>query len=336
MILSWLFDGLLVITLLALALRVLLVRDLYQAVVLFIGFGLLMALAWVRLEAPDIALAEAAIGAGLTGVLLLEAVRQMQERPDLAEPPSGVAVDPHPRPRPAPTVDVRSGLANLRRIVVLALAGVLVSLFGAAVLDLPREAAGLTALVHAHLAESGVAHGVTAVLLNFRSFDTWLELGVLVLALAGCLGVLQQRDLSAAQPVRQPGELLATLVRTLAPVMVLIAGYLLWLGKAASGGAFQAGVVLAATWVLMWYGGWRGIAAAPLWLWRSLVVAGVAGFLVAAIGTLIWQGTLLRFPRQSAGTIIVALELLATLSIGVILAALLIAPQSGNSRAPAN
>jgi multisubunit Na+/H+ antiporter MnhB subunit len=335
MALPWLFDGLLMITLLALALRVLLISDLYQAVVLFIAFGLLMALAWVRLQAPDIALAEAAIGAGLTGVLLLDAVRQMQERPDLSGPQSGVAGDPDSRPQPA-TASARGRSANLRRIVVLALAGVLLCLFGAAVLDLPREAAGLTALVHAHLAESGVEHGVTAVLLNFRGYDTWLELAVLVLALVGCLGVLQQRDLSAAQPVRQPGELLATLVRTLAPVMILVAGYLLWLGKAAAGGAFQAGVVLAATWVLMWFGGRRGIAAAPMWLWRGLVVAGVAGFLVAAVATLIWQGTLLRFPPHAAGTIILALEVLASLSIGVILAALIIAPQSGTSRAPAH
>lgn len=47
-------------------------QDLFRAVIMFIVFGLLMALAWVRLQAPDIALAEAAIGAGLTGVLLLD------------------------------------------------------------------------------------------------------------------------------------------------------------------------------------------------------------------------------------------------------------------------
>ncbi|MCQ4348518.1 DUF4040 domain-containing protein [Pseudomonas stutzeri] len=44
-----------------------------RAVVMFIVFGLLMALAWARLQAPDIGLAEAAIGAGLTGALLLDA-----------------------------------------------------------------------------------------------------------------------------------------------------------------------------------------------------------------------------------------------------------------------
>jgi len=79
--LLWIFDGLLVVTLLALAVRVLTVDDLFQTVVLFIAFGLFMALAWVRLNAPDIALAEAAIGAGLTGVLLLDAVRQIVTAP---------------------------------------------------------------------------------------------------------------------------------------------------------------------------------------------------------------------------------------------------------------
>jgi energy-converting hydrogenase B subunit D len=67
-------DLLLVAALLATAGAALLSRDLFRAVVLFVAFGLLMALGWVRLEAPDIALAEAAIGAGLTGVLLLDAV----------------------------------------------------------------------------------------------------------------------------------------------------------------------------------------------------------------------------------------------------------------------
>ena len=44
-----------------------------RAAVLVVAFGLLMALTWVRLDAPDIALAEAAVGAGVTGVLLLDA-----------------------------------------------------------------------------------------------------------------------------------------------------------------------------------------------------------------------------------------------------------------------
>ena len=72
------FDILLIATLLWIAWRLLTSEDIFTAVVLFISFGLLMALAWVRLRAPDVALAEAAIGAGLTGPLFLAALRRME------------------------------------------------------------------------------------------------------------------------------------------------------------------------------------------------------------------------------------------------------------------
>ncbi len=77
---EWLLDGLLVLALLVTAAAALWSRDLFRAVVVFIAFGLLMALAWVRLQAPDIALAETAIGAGLTGVLLLDAARHLTSK----------------------------------------------------------------------------------------------------------------------------------------------------------------------------------------------------------------------------------------------------------------
>jgi energy-converting hydrogenase B subunit D len=64
-------DGLLVLILLWLAWAALASRDLFRGIVLFIAFGLVLSMAWARLGAPDVALAEAAIGAGLTGALLL-------------------------------------------------------------------------------------------------------------------------------------------------------------------------------------------------------------------------------------------------------------------------
>jgi multisubunit Na+/H+ antiporter MnhB subunit len=222
---------------------------------------------------------------------------------------------------------------TLRRATVLLLVTALAGMFGSAVLGLPRESAGLTAQVAARLSETGIEHAVTAVLLNFRGYDTWLELGVLLLALTGCLGVMQRRDLTGAEPPGNPSELLTALVRIMVPVMVLVAGYLLWLGKAAAGGAFQAGVVLAAAWVLMWYGGRRGSASWSPSLWRGLAVAGLLGFLGVALATLWVEGVLLGLPTPIAGAIILGLELLATVSIGVTLAALIIAPQSGAPKA---
>ncbi|MDO8890944.1 MAG: DUF4040 domain-containing protein [Sulfurimicrobium sp.] len=74
------FDLLLAAALLWSAVQALTTPDLFRAVVLFIVFGLLMALAWARLDAPDIALAEAAIGAGLSGALLLDAVGHLRQK----------------------------------------------------------------------------------------------------------------------------------------------------------------------------------------------------------------------------------------------------------------
>lgn len=74
------FDLLLALSLLWSAWRTLATPRLDRAIVLFIIFGLLMSLAWARLAAPDIGLAEAAIGAGLTGALLLDAYGALGRR----------------------------------------------------------------------------------------------------------------------------------------------------------------------------------------------------------------------------------------------------------------
>lgn len=76
--LNWFLDGLLALTLMWLAERILASPDLFRAVVLFVAFGLVLALIWVRLDAPDIALAEAAIGAGLSGALMLSALARLE------------------------------------------------------------------------------------------------------------------------------------------------------------------------------------------------------------------------------------------------------------------
>lgn len=72
------FDLVLAVVLPVLAWWVVTGPDLFRSVVLFIVFGLLLALVWVRLRAPDVALAEAAIGAGITGALLLDTLGRIR------------------------------------------------------------------------------------------------------------------------------------------------------------------------------------------------------------------------------------------------------------------
>ncbi|WP_200346119.1 Na(+)/H(+) antiporter subunit B [Halochromatium glycolicum] len=79
-----LFDLVLLATLIVLALATVLSPEPRRAVMLFIAFGLWLALVWARLRAPDIALAEAAIGAGMGGALMLAAARRAAHRDEAA------------------------------------------------------------------------------------------------------------------------------------------------------------------------------------------------------------------------------------------------------------
>ena len=47
------------------------------AIIIFSSFSLIMAVVWALLESPDLAITEAAVGAGVSGVLFFMAYRRM-------------------------------------------------------------------------------------------------------------------------------------------------------------------------------------------------------------------------------------------------------------------
>jgi multisubunit Na+/H+ antiporter MnhB subunit len=295
-------DLVLALTLLWLAWRALSSPDLFRAVVLFIALGLVLGLVWVRLDSVDIALAEIALGAGVTGALLLAALAKLQPgASEEAEDAGSVA-----------PMAVRVGVAMLLVALLVAL--------GVVVWQLWLPASGLTHLVDAQLDESGVAYPVTAVLLNFRGYDTLLELAVLLLALIGVWSLSTAPHLGDDEP--EPA--LAALSRLLAPLMVLVAAYLVWVGAYAPGGAFQAGSVLGAAGVLMRLSGWRLSLGATGWPLRLVLVLGVAVFALIGLSAMGFGQPPLGYPPGWAKPAILTIELAATLSIGAILAALFI------------
>ncbi len=50
------------------------VRDLLSAVIIFAAYSLIMAIIWLQLGSPDVAITEAALGAGVTTMLLIATV----------------------------------------------------------------------------------------------------------------------------------------------------------------------------------------------------------------------------------------------------------------------
>ncbi len=291
------FDVLLAAALLWSAWRTLSTAQIDRAVVMFIVFGLLLTLAWARLAAPDIALAEAAIGAGLTGALLLDGLAALK-RTDARRPAR------------------RTAGKVMVRIAVISVLGLLAGTLVTALISLPPAPIRLPAAVAGDLANSGVSHPVTAVLLNFRGYDTLLEVAVLLLALVGMLAV----GLPPAHPGISRNSMLPTLARYALPLMVLAAVYLLWAGAHRPGGAFQAAAVLAAGGVLLnlsrLQAHWLPASRAP-----RLAIAGGFLLFLAIAAALLAHGGLLRYPPEQAGLLIVLIESGLTVSLAVNLAA---------------
>ncbi|BDY07037.1 hydrogen gas-evolving membrane-bound hydrogenase subunit E [Ferrimonas sp. YFM] len=196
---------------------------------------------------------------------------------------------------------------------------------GYAVVNTPGPAAPLLTQVTQQMDSSGVTNPVTAVLLNFRGYDTLLELAVLLVAL---LGVWSLGDLTAYRSAA-PGPVLEMMSRQLVPVLLLVAGYLLWAGASSPGGAFQAGSLLGAAGVLLLLCGWQVDNRLPGLPVRLMLVAGLGVFILTGAALLL-NGKFLQFPPALAADLILAIEAAATCSIGVTLAALFLgSPPTG-------
>lgn len=208
----------------------------------------------------------------------------------------------------------------LVRLLVLGSTAMLGLALAAAMLQLAPPEVRLTEHVGTQLNVSGVTHPVTAVLLNFRGYDTLLEIAVLLLALLGVLTTTAGEPSSGLWMHAAPQPILQSMARILAPIMVLDAGYLLWAGSDRPGGAFQAGAVLAAAGVLLYLAGLMPAWTSPGRLLRIGLVAGFLLFL--SVATLRPQGGLLQYPPRWAGALILAIESGLTLSLALILAGL--------------
>jgi multicomponent Na+:H+ antiporter subunit B len=157
-------------TVVALALQ----RNLFAAVVLFSIYSFLMATVLVALDAVDVAMTEAAVGAGVSTVLLLGALNLV----------GGMEAKPLVRP-----------------LVPLVLAIAVGAVLAYGMQGLPAFS-DPQAPIHTHvvprylaegLRETGVPNVVTAVLASYRGYDTLGETVVVFTAGAGVIALLRRR-----------------------------------------------------------------------------------------------------------------------------------------------
>lgn len=160
----------------ATAISIVLLRDLFAAVMLYGIFSLLSATLFVLMDAVDVAITEAAVGAGISTILLLATLNLTVSR----------AADRDARFQVIPF------------LVVLITGGALVF----STLDMPRYG-DPDAPIHQHVApryiedspgdhgEIGIPNMVTSVLASYRGFDTLGETAVVFTAAIGVLLLMQ-------------------------------------------------------------------------------------------------------------------------------------------------
>lgn len=183
----------------------------------------------------------------------------------------------------------------------------------------PATAAKQMAL--SNLDDSGVGNPVTAVLLNFRSFDTLLELVVLYVVV---LPMWMHMGKEMPAPAHTVGHdpVLKSLIRIITPISVVSGIYLLWNGANQPGGAFQAGAILAASLVLVHASTGLPGSLRALTLDRSVAVSGILFFALTALAfyCLMGQSAVFQYPVGSASRWIIAIEVVATVTIMTLLA----------------
>lgn len=303
-LLSLIFDALLGLGLLWLAWRAVSSPGLFASVVLFMVFGFVMAITWARLGAPDLALAEAAISAGLTGALLLSACKAALTDTD-NDHGNESAEEPTTVRRRWPAALICTGLGAVLSVVMI-------------------QVAANRAAVPPALAEAVSTHPldnpITVMLLDLRGYDTLLEVTVLLTAFLGVRILLEQTELPRLHAPQSTTPLMVDPLLAMAtPVLLMTALYLFWTGMEAPGGAFQAGALLGALGVMYTLTGrFEPLDRTPVLLRLGLIL-GPGMFSIFACLALTWSEWPLAYPAGATGTAAVAIEFTLMISIALTL-----------------
>lgn len=175
---DWVVLTLLILT----TVMVIRIRDLLASAVLLGIFSLLMAVLYLLFDAPDVALTEAAVGAGISTLLFLCTLAFTEREQRVSSLP--------------------------RRIVPLLVVLVVGSALIYATQDLPAFASK-EAPIHQHVApyylenmeqEIAIPNFVTAILGSYRGFDTMGEVGVIFTAGIGIAALLMNAPQLRATP----------------------------------------------------------------------------------------------------------------------------------------
>jgi multicomponent K+:H+ antiporter subunit A len=246
-------------------------HDRLRGVVLAGVVGLITALSFEALSAPDLALTQLSVEVVSTALLLM-----------------GLALLPRSTPRES------SGLRRTRDALLAVAGGGGVAWL--AWLALTRDHNSLSwYFLENSVPQGGGANAVNVILVDFRGYDTFGEITVLAIAAVGVLAMLEGWRVRrptldpAGLPwsFAQPSLMLRLAARLILPLALMVSAYIFWRGHNLPGGGFIAGLITAAALVLQYMALGQSAAEAMLggdtgrrftwWIASGLAIAGLTG-----------------------------------------------------------
>lgn len=225
-------------------------------------FSLFTVIMYLILDAPDVAMTEAAIGV-LVSIFSIYTIRAVYNAP----------------------YEFTESFKPLLFIILLSFASILIY----ASFDLPEfgspfaisQQKTATYYIENITSDINIPSIVAAILASYRGYDTLLETLVVLIAGLSILLVTEQ-----SSPTQEDTDLLITkLTRFIFPVIIIFALYLQIHGEFSPGGGFQAGAVIAVAFILyaMAFGEQALLKIISLTKLKNIAVAGVGIYFITGL-----------------------------------------------------
>jgi len=256
------FEAILLSLLLVSAIAACVMKHLTAAIVIFAAYSVTKSIVWIMLSAPDLAITEAAVSAGITGVLFFIVLKQiLVVKTDHLEQEEGKRRLSFRQSLKFANGAFRHFYNTVAIIVGLGLTGVL--LYTVSVLppfgdpsnpannEVPRK------FIEDGVQDTGALNVVASMLFEYRAFDTLGEAAVLIAAVVAVLILLRNDGPlntfhAFVREMEEPRQdIILKYMSFLLVGMILVFGcYVVMNGHLTPGGGFSGGAILGAALVL--------------------------------------------------------------------------------------
>lgn len=270
------FTCLLLIFLLVCAISVSFSKNLLNSIIIYMSFGVVMSVFWMILESPDLAITEAAVGAGITSLLFFVTLKKIQAIKAEIKGTDEVSADEadfvlrKPQTR-VPSMQARL-FKRLYKMLGIVFCVIFISFMISSVARLPIVGEADKPVnnevseryIENGLQETGSVNIVTGMILDYRAFDTLGESHVLFVATCAVLILLrvdnkhklEKKDYIAAAAMNDRGMepkndvILQVIAKILVPPILIFGIYVILFGHLGPGGGFSGGAIVGAGLVL--------------------------------------------------------------------------------------